>query len=137
MMNKLQSAKLHLVRFLFIVPLLAVILISFRQKKQDPPAPTEIAEMNIPAITDTVPGITEPNDKGYFINVKDNNGNYHYLVKDKNGKEVESVLLTKWNENKSYYKNKYGEIPPPPPPPAPTAPPVAPKRQPTNSSCTC
>ena len=39
MMNKLQSAKLHLVRFLFIVPLLAVILISFRQKKKDPPAP--------------------------------------------------------------------------------------------------
>ena len=57
MMNKLQSAKLQLVRFLFIVPLLAVILISFRQKKKDPPAPTEIVEMNIPATTDTVPGI--------------------------------------------------------------------------------
>ncbi len=126
MMNKLQSAKLQLVRFLFIVPLLAVILISFRQKKQDPPTTTEIFEMNILAITDTVPGITEPNDKGYIINVKNNNGNRTIVVKDKNGKEVERLLLTKWNESKSYYEDKYGEIPPPPPPPIPTAPPVAP-----------
>jgi beta-lactamase regulating signal transducer with metallopeptidase domain len=32
MMNKLKSAKLHLVKFLFVVPLLAVLLISFRDK---------------------------------------------------------------------------------------------------------
>ncbi|MET0393401.1 MAG: hypothetical protein ABW019_09685 [Chitinophagaceae bacterium] len=41
---------------------------------------------------------------------------------------MERVLLTKWNENKAYYEDKYGEIPPPPPavePPPPPAPPVA------------
>ena len=31
MMNKMKSAKLHLVRFLFVLPLLAVLLLSFRQ----------------------------------------------------------------------------------------------------------
>jgi hypothetical protein len=34
MMNKLKSAKLHLIKFLFILPLLAVLLISFRDKIQ-------------------------------------------------------------------------------------------------------
>ena len=93
--------------------------------------------MKIPAITDTVPVITEPNDKGYIINVKDNKGNCTIVVKDKNGKEVESVLLTKWNENKSYYKDKYGEIPPPPPAAGSTmTPPGAPGATgPTGSSC--
>ena len=32
MMNKMHSARVHLVRFLFILPLLAVLLLSFRQK---------------------------------------------------------------------------------------------------------
>ncbi len=41
MMNKLQSARVHLVRFLFILPLLAVLLLAFRsqwnnEKKTDP-----------------------------------------------------------------------------------------------------
>jgi hypothetical protein len=35
MMNKLKTAKLHLVRFLFILPLLAVILLSFRKQIGD------------------------------------------------------------------------------------------------------
>ena len=115
MMNKLQSAKLHLVRFLFILPLLAVILISFRQTKRDPSTATGIYEMNISATTDTVPVVTEPNEKGYIINVKDYNSNCTIVIMDRNGKEVESLLLTKWNENEKYYEEKYGEIPPPPP----------------------
>lgn len=32
MMNKMKSAKLHLVKFLFILPLLAVLLLSFRER---------------------------------------------------------------------------------------------------------
>jgi beta-lactamase regulating signal transducer with metallopeptidase domain len=32
MMNKMKSAKLHLVKFLFVLPLLAVLLLSFREK---------------------------------------------------------------------------------------------------------
>src|SRR5688572_13665894 len=128
MMNKLRSAKLHLARFLFIVPLLAVILISFRQRKQDP----EKARVVQPVITltrDTVPDVTEPNDKGYIINVIDDNGNCTLVIKDKNGKQVDRLLLTKWNENEGYYEEEYGKIPPPPPPvpPLPPGSPVPPK----------
>ncbi|MEQ1768157.1 MAG: carboxypeptidase-like regulatory domain-containing protein, partial [Methylotenera sp.] len=65
--------------------------------------------------SDTIPGINVPNAKGYFINVKDRTGNCTIMIKDKNGKVIESLLLTKWNENKSYYEDKYGKIPPPPP----------------------
>jgi hypothetical protein len=44
----------------------------------------------------------------------------------KNG-VTEKVSLDKWNANKSYYENKYGELPaPPPPPPAPKGAPVPP-----------
>ncbi|HTE26553.1 TonB-dependent receptor plug domain-containing protein [Flavitalea sp.] len=32
MMNKMKSAKLHLVKFLFVLPLMAVLLLSFREK---------------------------------------------------------------------------------------------------------
>ena len=35
MMNKIKSAKLHLLRFLFVLPLLAVLLLAFRDKYAD------------------------------------------------------------------------------------------------------
>lgn len=76
---------------------------------------------------DTVPG-PFVNEKGYGITIVDNKGNCMVIIKDRNRNKVESVLLTEWNKNKSYYENKYGLIPPPPPPveppPAPLAPPV-------------
>jgi hypothetical protein len=50
------------------------------------------------------------------------------VVKDKNGKEIDRLLMTKWKENQEFYDNKYGEIlpPPPPAPPVPPVPPIAP-----------
>ena len=139
MMNKLKSAKLHLLRFLFLLPVLAAILVSFRKEisdtltgkqKQLPPIPA--------AVIDTVPEVTKPNSKGYIINVKDKKGECLLVIKDKTGKEVKRLLLTEWNENAEKFESIYGEIPPPPPappvmsvdavdaappaPPAPTAP---------------
>ena len=78
---------------------------------------------------DTVPDATQPNDKGYIINVIDDDGNCTLVIKDKNGKQVDRLLLTKWNENESYYEEKYGKIPPPPPPvpPLPPGSPLPPK----------
>ena len=127
-MNKLRSAKLHLARFLFIVPLLGVILISFRQRKQDPEK-TQVVQPVITLSKDTVPEVTGPNDKGYIIDVIDNNGNCTLVIKDKDGKQVDRLLLTKWNENENYYEEKYGKIPPPPPPvpPLPPGSPLPPK----------
>ncbi|MBL7741063.1 MAG: M56 family metallopeptidase [Chitinophagaceae bacterium] len=133
MMNKMRTAKVHLLRFLFILPLLAVILLSFRKQKQQPANETPFQyETGIHVPADTIPGVTEPNEKGYIINIKDNKGNCTIVIKDKNGKEVKRLLLTEWNKNEDYYEGLYGKIPPPPPPPPPVpptppAPPIAPK----------
>ena len=123
MMNKNKSAKMHLLRFLFLLPVLAVILISFRKElrdtltgkqKQLPPIPVNAS--------DTVPEVTKPNSKGYIINVKDKKGECLLVIKDKTGKEVKRLLLTEWNTNAEKFEASYGEIPPPPPPAAPPAP---------------
>ncbi|HEY6504083.1 MAG TPA: M56 family metallopeptidase, partial [Chitinophagaceae bacterium] len=132
MMNKLKSARFHLVKFLFILPLLAVILISFRKQIGDSLSQDQkngsVLTAPVP-VADTVPAVTDPNEKGYIINVIDNKGNCTIVVKDRNGKEVERLLLTKWNEKEEYYENKYGKISPPPPPvpPAPPMPPAPPE----------
>jgi len=125
MMNKLKSAKVNLLRFLFILPLLAVILLSFRKQIGDTlSGKKEVAMVVKSVITDTVPAVHVPNEKGYYIDIVDSKGNCTLVVKDKNKNEVKRILLTKWNENKEYFENLYGELPPPPPPPPPPAPPV-------------
>lgn len=127
MMNKIRSARVNLLRFLFVLPLLAVVLVSFREqigdslnvrKEKQLVAPTPTA-----AIADTVPQVTTPNKKGYIINVVGVGGECTIVVKDKKGKEVKRILMNDWTEK---HDQEYGEIPPPPPPPAPTppAPPV-------------
>lgn len=129
MMNKMKTAKVHLLRFLFILPLLAVILLSFRKQKQQPVKETPFQQETGISAADSLPDVTEPNEKGYIINIKDNKGNCTIVIKDKSGKEVKRMLLTEWNKNEEYYENLYGNIPPPPPPapPIPPAPPKAPK----------
>lgn len=66
--------------------------------------------------TDTIPEQRKPNSKGYYIDVKDNKGNCVIVIKDKNRKEVQRLLMTEWNEKSDYYENLYGKVPPPPPP---------------------
>ncbi|HEY1200649.1 MAG TPA: hypothetical protein VGE79_06700, partial [Niastella sp.] len=50
------------------------------------------------------------NKKGYCITVADNTGERIVIVKDKNSKIVEAILLTEWNNDKKKYEEKYGEI---------------------------
>src|SRR6187551_1525552 len=108
MMNKTKSARLQVGRFLFLVPVFAIILLAFRRSFNDPPN----AKPNIPSIilTDTIPDVNTPNSKGYYIDIKDNKGNCMVVIKDKNKKEVKRLLLTEWNEKSGYYENLYGEI---------------------------
>ncbi len=61
-----------------------------------------------------------PNEKGYYLTIADNNGECVVIIKDKKKKIVEALTLTDWNKKETFYKNKYGEIPPPPPPSAPS-----------------
>lgn len=179
MMNKIRSAKLHLIKFLFVLPLIAVLLLAFRGGSdglhrlkefsrdeffgQNPDVKNvgwvydnffsnkivqiiiikkrgnnEVYNVNdkssmtefekkygihynalIPDLSqaksgfinvDTVPDIAKVNNKGYFIDIKDNKGNCMIVVKDKDKKEVKRLLLTEWNKNEKYYKELYGEI---------------------------
>jgi TonB-dependent SusC/RagA subfamily outer membrane receptor len=146
MMNKLKSAKVHLIKFLFALPLTAILLLAFRDKinrlekstkepvvknagiiidvsTKDPiEGVAEAYNKNI-AIVDTPPPAPLPqtsvelNDKGYLIDIIDRKGNCTVVVKDKNQKEVKRLLLTEWNKNEKHYESLYGQIPPPPPPP--------------------
>ncbi|MBN8674783.1 MAG: hypothetical protein J0L56_11650 [Chitinophagales bacterium] len=125
MMNKMKSAKRNLVRFLFLLPVLAIILLSFREQLSRTTSgdqPQEPVQTIIPpAYTDTVQEQRHPNKKGYYIDVKNNEGNCLIVIKDKNRKEVKRLLMTEWNEKSDYYENLYGKVPPPPPPAPPTA----------------
>src|SRR6188768_2026922 len=108
MMNKTKSARLQIGRFLFLLPVLAIILLAFRKSFND----STSAKPNIQPIilTDTIPDVNTPNSKGYYIDIKDNKGNCMVVIKDKNKKEVKRLLLTEWNEKSGYYENLYGEI---------------------------
>ncbi len=122
MMNKNKSTKKHLLRFLFLLPVLAFILVSFRNEIGDSLTGKNNGINQMPvAVTDTIPDVTERNSKGYVINVKNNNGNSLLVIKDKDGKEVKRMLLKEWNADASANEAKYGEIPPPPPPVGSTA----------------
>jgi hypothetical protein len=140
MMNKMKTTKIHVLRFLFLVPLLAVILVSFRQvagqktdtgnqkqksageQKLSSPQVVKTGE-DIYYFDDTIPDI---NEKGYTIEVVGNNSNASIVIKNRNGKLVERIPFKKWKGNEKLYNDKYGELPPPPEPPAPPEPPTPP-----------
>jgi len=122
MMNKLQSAKVNLLRFLFILPLLALILVSFRKQIGDGLSGLRDQVRN--SLTDTLPG-AKPNTKGYFLKITGDYRNYEVEVRDANGKEVKRIPLTEWEMNSAHYQDLYGK-PEFDPPPAPSVPPVPP-----------
>jgi beta-lactamase regulating signal transducer with metallopeptidase domain len=94
MMNKNKSAKMHLLRFLFLLPVLAVILVSFRKEIGDTLTGKQKQLKSLPpSVLDTIPEVTKPNSKGYIINVKDQKGECLLVIKDKKGKEVKRLLL--------------------------------------------
>ena len=108
MMNKTKSAKRQLGRFLFVFPVLAIILLSFRKSFTD--ASTINMNSNSTVLRDTIPDVKILNSKGYYIDIKDDKGNCTVVVKDKDKKEVKRLLLTEWNAKDDYYENLYGEI---------------------------
>jgi len=118
MMNKTKSAKVHLIRFLFILPLLVVVLLAFRNtRQQQQPAVLRTA------ITDTVPTAKGgPPDAANIVSietVKENDSNA-IIITWKNG------LVEKYDfknpKDREAFKNRYGrELPDPPKPPVPPA----------------
>ena len=119
MMNKLKSAKVHLIRFLLTVPLIAVVLLSFRNN-------ISIQSSNKPFITDqsqkhdTVPA-TRLFSRDVTSMVAVNN---EISITLKNGKK-EIYNLNDPEQQKAFHK-KYGDLPAPPSAPVSPAIPAAP-----------
>lgn len=117
MMNKMKSAGVHLVKFLFILPMLAVLLLAFRNQYVERQAKDHLLTrpgLMHAVLTDTLPNARVSNSKGYYIDIKGINGECTVVVKNKEGKEVERVLLNEWKANNKY-DEQYGEILPAPP----------------------
>ena len=114
MMNKMRSAKMHLVKFLFIVPLAGVLLVAFRSAQASEAQQPTLA-LNNP---DTVPkpaGTTaKPKAKGWkHIKVMNDKA----VVEKEDGTKEEYDLSDPQQEKD--FQDKYGKIPTPPPPPPP------------------
>lgn len=153
MMNKIRSTRIHLVKFAFVVPLAAILLLAFRKKQEAVPAAAfepvllrlvddgvEPASEKTPEVlqgvygqataTDTVPNATKtwtagPTDKGYTYKVRESNGTGQVTILDKKKKIVKTMTLEEWENSQASLEKQYGELPPPPPPPpAPPAPAV-------------
>jgi hypothetical protein len=129
MMNKLKSAKLNLLRFLFILPILAVILLSFRKQiegsfKRNINSYADAGVVN----NDTLPDTKILNDKGFYIEIRRNKvkDNPLVIIKNKEGKEVKRLTMDEWNSRMEYYENLYGQLPVLPQPPDAPLPPVTP-----------
>ncbi|OQP59153.1 hypothetical protein A3860_38610 [Niastella vici] len=112
MMNKTKSARVHLLRFLFLLPLLIVVLLAFRNathKQQQQPLRSPV--------NDTIPLNSEVWKKVLTIDVNDVNGAKKVTIRTTGGK-VETYDLTVPKEKEAFEK-KYGQLPKPPAPPAP------------------
>ena len=138
MMNKLRTARIHLVRFLFILPLLSVLLLAFRSQwdaqtdpvvtitaVQERAAQNQVDSRGTTVTTGRLPGDTLPrggvNKKGYMISVTDIKGTVTVVVKDSKNAVVKKINIAEWNSKPEYYEGLYGALPPPPPPPPPPA----------------
>ncbi|HLP36722.1 M56 family metallopeptidase [Lacibacter sp.] len=112
MMNQIKSARVQIIRFLFVLPLVAVLLLAFREVKQKEKR-NDVAQQNA-LLRDTVPANDIEN-----VNVNKNNGEKTITITLKNG-TTETYNLNNEKE-KTAFEKKYGKIdklvPPPPAPP--------------------
>jgi len=118
MMNKLNTTKVHLVKFLFILPILGIILVSFRKQldKDSTNQRNSIKHFSI----DTIPAAKKIPATVNSIAINNN----IVTVKFKDGtKEQYDMDNTSQME---IFRGKYGELPPPPPPPKSPPPPPPP-----------
>ena len=134
MMNKMRSARLQLVKFLFIIPLVIVLLLAFRGQQQTDTIPSVIPLSTTDTIPDKYKALPKEFEDIDIINKS--------KTTMKNGKRVtvttvESVVITlKDGTKESYkfgdpadeaafekkYKRSLESILPPPPPPPPGSP---------------
>ena len=141
MMNKIKSARVHLVKFVFILPLVIVLLLAFRTVNQSPFDPFLIKGDTIPANAgdDNLIGVTSDSmsiitiqadtviiNKKFDKNVIYTGGEEIVVIQNLKTKEIITMTMKEWNRNKSANEKKYGKLPKPPPPPVPPVPPIPP-----------
>ena len=106
MMNKMKTAKVQLLRFLFLLPVIAVILLAFRNgnayRKNESKIPVNVQEIK----NDSIPAVQFDSLESKISNI-DQDGP-HVTVKLKNGK-TETYNLQNESERKSY-ADKYGPL---------------------------
>jgi beta-lactamase regulating signal transducer with metallopeptidase domain len=139
MMNKLQSAKVHLLKFLFLLPVAIVMLLAFRSRESGiPSAPRISNSVTRDTIPDKVSAVRIP---GEISSISLMQGKEQSDSKDPIKQKLRSMVLVKrkdgakeiYNindgESRAAFEKKYGvkleDIilpPPPPPPPPPTLP---------------
>jgi len=116
MMNKMKSAKVHLVKFLFVLPVVAVMLVAFRSNSSDTKKDKSGKDFDKGFVHqqpnrmstgyDSIP----VNNKGYILDVINDKKNIDIVtVKNIKGKKVKEIPLTEWNRNKKYYEDLYGK----------------------------
>lgn len=120
MMNRIKTARVQLLRFLFLLPLAAILLLAFRKQVLNAPEAMPVAT------SDTLPG--------YSVSVITPKGVPYAIAYDENGKEISRTRLapepgssdkekTAFEDGLKKWQEKYGAIPPPPPPPSAPRPP--------------
>lgn len=111
MMNKMRTAKVHLLKFLFLLPVLLVLLVSFRKQilLKDQGEAYYVFNDTIPS-SSTHPGVKLPDN---VRSIKVQNDLITVLLKD--------GTIEKYDQRKpeelAAFEKKYGALPPPPPPP--------------------
>lgn len=96
MMNAIKSAKVHLLKFLFILPVIAVILLSFR--KEMIKASTQPGQT---FVQDTIPA----QDADYKIMVIKTTGGHN--MTNENREVIDRISVKDWSDNKKFYEEKY------------------------------
>ena len=116
MMNKARSAQMHLVKFLFALPLVAVMLLSFRNEVLNP---TKVVSLTSRVTSDTVPAT--PVKSALPKKVKSiESVNNQVTVTLTDGKK-ENYNFDK-ADDRLRFEEKYGSFPEPPAPPTPPQP---------------
>ncbi|OQP51946.1 M56 family metallopeptidase [Niastella populi] len=114
MMNKAKSARVHLIRFLFLLPLLVVVLLAFRNSTQGQQQPLKGAK------TDTIPAAPKTPAGWKDINTIDVTDYQKVTIRLKNGKTEKYDLIN--TKEREAFEKKYGALPEPPTPPMPVMP---------------
>lgn len=116
MMNKMKSARMHLVKFLFALPLMALLLVAFRNKSDELNQTVNSSEAvavnghsRDAEFADTV-----PQKDRYIIEVQvgqKKGSTTIIIVKDiKTKKVIKRMTLAEWDKNKEKNEKMYGPV---------------------------